>query len=214
MSVNMLLFMLENCLVDLKIDYSSVWPLLPEKMHLQYSNVFEALRVLRRSIPRKKYNLLVKEVTNHVSSLEDAAVKSSRLVFDPTSILPEVRKRNVTVAVLSLLGEKALRRALELHGLEKHFDTYVARARVDQPPGFMFPLRMARLLVKDRPGSILFFCADSDTIRRVREAAVSGVRIVALPAKPSEVRNIVMAKPDIFLSNIYEVVDLIDLGLA
>jgi len=214
MSVQMLLFMLEKCLVDLSIDYSSLWRLLPENMASKYSSVFEALRALRLVMSRKNYNMLVKKVSDHVLNLEDAVVNTSKLLFDPTSVLPEVRKRNVMVSVFSLLGKKAVHGILDRHGLDKQFDSYVARVRIDQPPGFMFPLRMARLLIKDRPGIILFICGDADSIRQVRAANVAGVKIVALPVKTSEVRNIIMLKPDVFLPNLHEVLDLIDLGIV
>lgn len=210
----MLLFMLENCLVDVNVDYSAVWSCMPERASRTQTSVFEQLRLLRRSFSKKRYCSLVEKVSEEVAKIEKSSVMRSKLNFDPSNTLSEVRKRSVMVYAFSMFGEIAVRGLLEMHGLSTVFDGFISRMRVDQPPGFLFPLRLTKRQLKYKQGDVLFVCGDANTIRSVREAKVQGVKIVALPIKPAEVRNITMAKPDVLLPNLHEVIDLIDLGLV
>lgn len=214
MGVAMLLFMLENCLIDTNVDYSTIWSHLPRQSGQVQKNIFEQLRMLRKTVSKKSYLALAEKVSEEVAKIEKAAISRSKLNFDPSKTLSEVRSRGVLVYALSMLGENAVRELLKFHGLSQLFDGFIPRIRVDQPPGFLFPLRVAKRRLKDKPGDVLFLCSDANTIRSVREAKVQDVKIVALPVKPAEVRNIIMAKPDIFLPNLHEVIDLIDLGLT
>lgn len=214
MAAAMLLFMLENCLIDINVDYSSLWSHLPTRTRQSAANVFEEVREMRRKLSKKRYCSLVEKVSQEVDLIERAAANRSKLNFDPSKVLLEVKKRNVMVYAYSMFGEKAVAEILDLHALSNIFDGSIARLRVDQPPNFIFPLRVARRRLKERQGDILFLCADANTIKSVKEAKVAGVKTVALPVRPSEVRNIVMTKPDVFLPTLSEIVDLLDLGLV
>lgn len=214
MVVKMLLFLLENCLIDVNVDYSEVWSHVPELAGNDKTNVFAQLRLLRRRLSKKRYCQLVERVSEVVANVEKVAATRSRLNFDPFRTLSEVRKRGVMVYAFSMFGEDTVRELLEKHGLTGIFEGFVSRVRVDQPIGFLFPLRLAKRQIKDKQGDILFVCGDSTTIRSVKEANVPGIKIAALPLKPAEVRNIIMARPDYFLTNLSEIVDIFDLGLA
>lgn len=215
MVVNSVLFKLENCMVEVNIDYSTLLSFLPAQNRGKDQNVFDAIRSLRRSLSKKKYSSLLEQFSLKVDELEMMAGNSSKLLFDPSGVVAEMRKRGVLVAVFSLLGDKAVTNILEKHGLVGCFDGKVTRLRVDQPTNFVFPLRVAKKLVKDKgDGDMLLCCSDAETIHKVKTASVPGVKVVALPVKTKEIRNIILAKPDAFVANLGELLDLIDFGLV
>ncbi|MEM4408837.1 MAG: hypothetical protein QXI19_08855, partial [Candidatus Caldarchaeum sp.] len=77
MSVAMLLFMLENCLVDVNVDYSAVWSCMPEQASRTQTSVFEQLRLFRRSFSKKRYCSLVEKVSEEVAKIEKSSVMRS-----------------------------------------------------------------------------------------------------------------------------------------
>jgi len=206
--------MIENCVVDLHVDYSGVWSAISNTSPPQHPSIFEYVRSLRRSLTKQRYRSLLHKVVAEVERVERTAVERSKLIFDPSKPATEFKRRGIDVIAFSLLGENALKMLVDFHGLNNVFDGFVHRVRVDQPPGILFPLRLVKRRFGEKANTALLICGDSGTIRSVREAGVKGVKTVALPVKPSDLRNIINAKPDIFLPTIYELVDVLQLGLV
>ncbi len=113
----------DGTLATLPVD----WRTLREKIRELHGDLGQSETIFAWLLTRKRKGLEVAHILELVEKAEEEAVEKLDYDREVVRLLRELKVKDVKLAIVSMQGEKTLRKALKLMGIEEVFDQIVSR---------------------------------------------------------------------------------------
>ena len=113
----------DGTLATLPVD----WRTLREKIRELHGDLGQSETIFAWLLTRKRKGLEVAHILELVEKAEEEAVEKLDYKREVVRLLRELKVKDVKLAIVSMQGEKTLRKALKLMGIEEVFDQIVSR---------------------------------------------------------------------------------------
>lgn len=126
--------MAEGGALNLILDFDGTLAILPvdwrtlrEKIRELHGDLGQSETIFAWLLTRKRKGLEVAHILELVEKAEEEAVEKLDYDREVVRLLRELKVKDVKLAIVSMQGEKTLRKALKLMGIEEVFDQIVSR---------------------------------------------------------------------------------------
>ena len=149
-------------------------------------------------------------ITEALNAVELLALDSVELISGALDIMQSIRERGLRIGVATRAGSSYAEKCLEITGLADYVDAHLARDEVEHPkPDPRHLLQVVEALGAS-PQKVIYV---GDTTTDLSTAVAAGIVFIGYAGSEEWVKRMKEAGCDAFVSDLREVVEIIDGGL-
>jgi len=150
------------------------------------------------------------QITEALNAVELLALDSVELIPGALEVLQSIRERGLRIGVATRAGSPYAEKCLEITGLADYVDAHLARDEVEHPKPDPRHLLLVVEALGVSPENVIYV---GDTTTDLSTAVAAGIVFIGFAASEEWVKRMKEAGCDVFVSDLREVVEIIDGGL-
>lgn len=150
------------------------------------------------------------QITEALNAVELLALDSVELIPGALEVLQSIRERGLRIGVATRAGSPYAEKCLEITGLADYVDAHLARDEVEHPKPDPRHLLQVVEAIGVSPEKVIYV---GDTTTDLSTAVAAGIVFIGYAGSEEWVKRMKEAGCDAFVSDLREVVEIIDGGL-
>ncbi len=150
------------------------------------------------------------QITEALNAVELLALDSVELIPGALEVLQSIRERGLRIGVATRAGSPYAEKCLEITGLADYVDAHLARDEVEHPKPDPRHLLQVVEAIGVSPQKVIYV---GDTTTDLSTAVAAGIVFIGYAGSEEWVKRMKEAGCDAFVSDLREVVEIIDGGL-